>query len=139
MRLAMEKDLETVRQAALLLEAENRKLLAKNLELQTELLKLKGLGAEQLALRLAELELQLAARNKMLFGPSSEKRHKRSKDAPPDKPQTGHGPTEQPKLRLVDAPVELGDVATTCCPHCKGAVAEWVGQFEESEEIDVMP
>lgn len=36
MRLAMEKDLETVRQAALLLEAKNRKLVAKNLELQTE-------------------------------------------------------------------------------------------------------
>ena len=138
MRLAMEKDLETVRQAALLLEAENRKLVAKNLELQTELLKLKGLGVEQLALRLAELEQQLASRNKMLFGPSSEKRNKRSKDGQAQKPQKGHGPTEQPKLRAVEVPVELGDVATTCCPHCKGTVAEWVGQFEESEEIDII-
>ena len=85
----------------LLLEAQNRKLDAKNLELQTELLKLKGLGAEQLALRLAELEQQLATRNKMLFGPSSEKRNKRSKDGQPEKPQKGHGPTEQPKLRLI--------------------------------------
>src|SRR5688572_33323464 len=101
MRLAMEKDLETVRQAALLLEAENRKLVAKNLELQTELLKLKGLGAEQLALRLAELEQQLATRNKMLFGSSSEKRNKRSKDGATHKPQRGHGPTEQPKLRQI--------------------------------------
>jgi len=138
MRLAMEKDLETVRQAALLLEAENRKLVAKNLELQTELLKLKGLGVEQLALRLAELEQQLATRNKMLFGPSSERRNERSKDGQLEKPQKGHGPTEQPKLRAVEVPVELGDVATTCCPHCKGTVAEWVGQFEESEEIDII-
>jgi hypothetical protein len=110
MRLAMEKDLETVRQAALLLEAENRKLVAKNLELQTELLKLKGLGVEQLALRLAELEQQLAARNKMLFGSSSEKRNKRSKDGQPERPQKGHGPTEQPHLRLTEQLVQLGDV-----------------------------
>jgi hypothetical protein len=137
MRLAMEKDLETARQAALLLEAESRKLVAKNLELQTELLKLKGLGVEQLALHLTELEQQLAARNKMIFGSSSEKRNKRPKGSA-EKPQKGHGPTEQPKLRLIEDPVELGDVATTCCPHCKGTVAEWVGQFEESEEIDVI-
>ena len=138
MRLAMEKDLETVRQAALLLEAENRKLVAKNLELQTELLKLEGLGVEQLALRLAELEQQLATRNKMLFGPSSEKRHKRSKEGTAESSQKGHGPKEQPELRIVEQPVELGDVAQTCCPHCNGTVTEWVGQFEESEEIDVI-
>jgi transposase len=138
MRLAMEKDLETVRQAALLLEAENRKLVAKNLELQTELLKLKGLGVEQLALRLAELEQQLASRNKMLFGSSSEKRNKRSKEGQAESSQKGHGPKEQPELRIVEQPVELGDVSQTCCPHCNGTVSEWVGQFEESEEIDVI-
>src|SRR5262245_55173348 len=125
MRLAMEKDLETVRQVALLLEAENRKLVAKNLELQAKLLKLEGLGVEQLALRLADLEQQLATRNKMLFGPSSEKRNKRSKDSQTEKAQKGHGPTEQPNLRVIEEPVELGDVATTRCPHCKGAVTEW--------------
>ena len=62
MRLDMEKNLDTVRQAALLLEAENKKLVAKNLELQRELLKLKGLDAKQLELKLAELECIRGAR-----------------------------------------------------------------------------
>lgn len=138
MRLAMEKDLETVRQAALLLEAENKKLVAKNLELQSELLKLKGLDVEQLQLRLAALEQQLATRNKMLFGPSSEKRHAHSKRGQEAKPQTGHGPKPQAELRIVEQMVELGEAAATVCPHCNGSVAEWSGQFEESEEIDVI-
>ena len=138
MRLHMEKDLETVRQAALLLEAENKKLVAQNIELRSELLKLKGLNAQQLELRLAELEQQLAARNKMLFGPSSEKRNKHQKDLSSPKPQTGHGPKEQAELRLVEQVIELGDAAEVVCPHCSGAVTEWDGQFEESEEIDVI-
>ena len=138
MRLAMEKDLETVRQAALLLEAENKKLVAKNLELQSELLKLKGLDPKQLELRLAQLEQQLATRNKMLFGPSSEKRNKRSKQSGDDKPQSGHGRKEQPELRGIEYVVELGNAAETICPHCNRTVTEWTGQFEESEEIDVI-
>jgi len=138
MRLAMEKDLETVRQAALLLEAENKKLVAKNLELQSELLKLKGLDPKQLELRLAQLELQLATRNKMLFGPSSEKRNKRSKQSSDDKPQSGHGRNEQAALRGIEHVIELGNAAETVCPHCSGIVTEWAGQFEESEEVDVI-
>ena len=75
-RLVAEKDIETVRQAALLLDSENKKLVAKNVELTRELLKLKGLGPEQLALRIADLEQQLTARNKKIFGDSSERRPK---------------------------------------------------------------
>ena len=134
----MEKNLETVRQAALLLEAENKKLVAKNLELQRELLKLKGVGAKQLELKLAELERQLAARNKALFGKSSEKRNKRGKQGQQKPPQQGHGPNEQPNLRLFDEIVELEATADDVCPHCDQPVREWDGQFEESEEIDVI-
>jgi transposase len=138
MRLAVEKDLETVRKVALLLEAENHKLVAKNVELTRELLKLKGLGPEQLTLKLQELEQQLAARNKALFGKSSEKRGKRSGGAGNDTPQTGHGPKDQPALRGVDKTVELDPAAASTCPHCEKPVVEWPGQFEESEEIDVI-
>jgi transposase len=139
MRLDMEKNLETVRQAALLLEAENKKLVAKNFELQRELLKLKGLDDKQLELKLAELERQLAARNKMLFGASSEKRNKRAERGEEKKPQRGHGPKEQPELRQVDDEIiDLGEAAGVVCDHCSKPVVEWSGQFEESEEIDVI-
>ena len=138
MRLDVEKDLETVRQAALLLEAENKKLVAKNIELTRELLKLKGLGSEQLTLKLAELEQKLAQRNKALFGKSSERRGKRAKKDRDDEPQRGHGPKDQPNLRLLDHVGELGSAADAVCPHCEKPVAEWNGQFEESEEIDVI-
>jgi transposase len=139
MRLAVEKDLETVRKAALLLESENKKLAAKNVELTRELLKLKGLGSEQLTLKLEELQQQLDARNKALFGKSSEKRGKGSRGArDDDKPQTGHGPKDQPALRGIDQIVALGIVADTTCPHCEKPVVEWKDQFEETEEIDVI-
>ena len=137
LRLDVEKDLETVRQAALLLESENKKLVEKNLELTRELLKLKGLGAEQLELKIAELEQQLAVRNKMLFGKASEKRTKRSKSGRKE-PQPGHGPKPQLNLRQVEQVVELGAAADTTCPHCEKPVIEWVGQFEDSEEVHVI-
>ena len=137
MRLLVEKDLETVRQAALLLEAENKKLITKNLELQRELMKLKGMGAEQLQLKIAELEQQLQASNRRLFGTSSEKRNKSGKRQNKS-PQTGHGPNEQQSLREVDAVVELSNIEGTTCPHCQKPVVEWKGQFEDSEEVDVI-
>jgi len=137
LRLEVEKDLETIRQAALLLEAENKKLVTKNVELTRELLRLKGLGPEQLALKIAELEQQLAARNKALFGKSSEKRGKRPRNRE-KAPQAGHGPKDQPDLRGVEQIVELGVAAETVCPHCEKPVVEWEKQFEESEEIHVI-
>ena len=138
MRLEMEKDLETVRQAALLLQAENQKLVALNVELQKKLLKLEGHSSEQLALRIAQLEQQLSNRNKQLFGKSSEKRNRRDKAAGPKAPQQGHGPKQQPDLPVVEEVVPLGAVGDTRCPHCDKPVAEWEGQFEDSEEIDVI-
>jgi transposase len=134
----LEKDIETVRQAALLLEAENKKLVTKNVELTRELLKLKGLGTEQLALKLAELELQLAQRNQALFGKSSEKRNKRPQGEREGEPQRGHGPKAQPKLRFLDEVVELDPSEDVVCPHCEKPVVEWDSQFEESEEIHVV-
>jgi transposase len=145
-RLEVEDDLETVRSAALLLVAENKKLAQENLKLTRELLELKGGGPEQLMLKLGELEEKLAARNRALFGKSSEKRKRGgSKNNDGDtEPQSGHGPKEQPKLRQVeldvgfDATDEAKKTAETVCDHCQKPVAPWDGQFEESEEIDVI-
>lgn len=137
-RLDVEKDLETVRQAALLLEAENKKLVAKTVELTRELLKLKGVGEEQLTLRIAELEQRLAARNKALFGKSSEKRGKGQKGTGEKQPQSGHGPKDQPNLRVVEEQIAIVDASATVCEHCNQPVAEWKDQFEESEEVHVI-
>ena len=145
-QLDVEDDLETVRSAALLLQAENKKLIKKNLELTRELLALKGAEPEQLLLKLGELEEKLAARNQELFGKSSEKRGRRGdKDEESGgETQSGHGPKEQPKLRQVeldvgfDATDEGKKTGKTVCEHCQKPVAPWEGQFEESEEVDVI-
>ena len=89
-------DDEQVRTAAKLLERENERLIRQVLELKQKLNAMEGHSVDQMQL-LAELEHQLAMRNKMLFGRSSEKRGKKPADS--DKaPKTGHGPREQLEL-----------------------------------------
>ena len=139
-RLTTEKDIEQLRQAALLLESENKRLVAKVVELTKTLLVAQGKDKEELQLRLLQLEQQLSAQNKKLFGESSEKRPG-DKDASGEgekkKPQKGHGPTEQTKLPEVLTPHDL-DEADKICTLCGGGLEEWVGQFEDSEEIDLI-
>ena len=53
------------------------------------------------------------------------------------KEQTGHGPREQKQLELVEVSHEL-DAADAQCPKCGGGLDAWAGQFEESEEVDVV-
>jgi transposase len=128
-------DDEQVRQAAKLLERENERLVRQVLELKQKLSSVEGKSVEQMVL-LAELEQQLAVRNKMLFGRASEKR-KQEKAAAEPKPQTGHGPREQVELAQVEREHELDD-ADRVCTSCGGALSEMAGQFEESEEIDTL-
>jgi transposase len=145
-RLEVEDDIETVRSAALLLLAENKRLTQKTLDLTRELLALKGGSPEQLTLKLVELEEQLAARNRALFGKASEKRKRAGRNGTNNatEPQSGHGPKEQPELRQMDLEVSFDATSEgkktgeTVCEHCNKSVAMWDGQFEESEEIDVI-
>ena len=136
MRLEQVSDVNLLRQAATLLEHENKRLVAKLAELQQELLALKGGSPEQLRFQLEQLQAALALRTKKIFGDSSEKRPS-EKPARDKAAQTGHGPTEQPELRIVEETHEL-DEADKCCKACGGALEEWNGQFEESEEVDVI-
>lgn len=138
MELSREQDIERLRTAALMLEAENRRLMQKVSELMRELATAKGEEAASLQLKLAELERQLELRNKALFGTSSEKRPASS--APPakeKKPQTGHGPKEQRALPTLEH-VHVLDEADKKCTSCGGELFAWAGQFEESEEVDVL-
>ena len=79
MQLEDEVDIEVLRRAALVLESENKKLSAWIGKLKKELHELKGGDPEQLKLQIADLERQLATRNKMIFGDSTEKRGSRGK------------------------------------------------------------
>jgi transposase len=140
MRLADEKDIDIVRKAATLLERENQRLVQKVLDLTRELSRLKGEDARGMQLRIAELEQQLATRNKMLFGSSSEKRGNAVDTTSGDEPKaklSGHGPREQTELPIAERTHTL-DEADQTCPSCGGALEAWPGQFEESEEIDVL-
>jgi transposase len=137
-RLEQETDVELLREAVRLLEHENRKLSQQVLELTRQLAAAKGEDEQQqLRLRLAELERQLAGRNKLLFGDSSERRSRRKRKGKGKKKQTGHGPRPQPELPIVEQLYDL-DEADRQCPACGGLLEPWEGQFEESEEVDVL-
>lgn len=130
-------DDEQLRTAAKLLERENERLIRQVLELKQQLRTMSGQSSEQFAL-LRELEQQLANRNKLLFGRSSEKRKtEKKKGAESETSKTGHGPRDQTSLPHVEREHAL-DEADKVCTSCGGALAEMAGQFEESDEVDVI-
>ncbi len=145
-RLAQEKDPKVLHQAIELLQNHNRALTEKIKELLAELALAKGDSTFQ-QMRLAALERQLAKLTKQVFGPSSEQRTTDAEPAGPDaqgddkgkgKKKTGHGPKEQPKLPVVEVVHGLDDVDQVC-PNCGGGLHEMEDQYEESDEIDVLP
>lgn len=141
-QLDKEDDIEILRQTALMLARENQKLVEKILALTRELNALKGKAPTALRQQIERLKQQLAERNRRIFGDSSERRShpetppqgRADKPAPPQK---GHGPHKQPQLPVVEQTHVLDD-ADRACPACGGTLEEWQGQFEESEEIDVI-
>lgn len=132
--LATERNIEVLRQTALLLERENTRLHARLAAL------LETSGADRVAIQ-QELDLlrtQLAQRTKALFGPSSERRpgpEPPAADTPPR--ASGHGRTAQPRLPIVEVPCELPEGARGC-PVCGGTLEPMAGQCEEAEEITVV-
>ena len=141
-RLDQEKDPNVLHQAIELLQHHNRALAAKIAELLRELAEAKGDSGFQ-QVRIAGLEKQLAKLTKQVFGPSTEQRPAgatedgQSEDEKKKK-KSGHGPTKQPKLLVVDVDHTLDDADKTC-PSCGGGLQEMKDQFEEAGEIDVLP
>ena len=136
MRLDREQDIEVLRQAARILEKENQRLAAENVSLQRRLLSLEGKSPEELQGKIAALEERLAALQHHVFAPSSEKRGATTQ--PKERaPQTGHGPREQAELPIAEV-VHVLDEADQACPKCGKPLSVFAGQFEESEEIDVL-
>jgi transposase len=137
--LATESRPDILRQTAQLLAAENERLHRRLVDLTRELALAKGQTATQLELEIARLQEQLAARNRQLFGTTSEKRARPPEHPPPlaSDPQRGHGPRAQRALPSVERVHEL-DEPDRICPKCGGDLRPWEGQFEESEEVDVV-
>ncbi len=92
--------------------------------------------AEQLALRLVQVERQRAAALKLAFGQTSERRPSERKQTKERAPQSGHGPKAQPELPIQPVHHTLTDVDMLRCPLCSTALTEWKGQFEAADEID---
>lgn len=127
--IEQETRIDRLREMALLLARENQRL---RIALQEK----HGTDPGNLELELQYLQEQLAARMRALYGPSSEKRSTPELSRPA-KPKKGHGPRAQPALPVVEQVHEL-DVTDRVCTECGDALEEWSGQFEESEEIDVV-
>ncbi len=134
--LEHEQDTEILRQAARLLEAENRRLVQRVMELTTALLQAQGKDRVALQLEIESLQAELQKKNRMLFGKSSERRSGDDETEPKPVSKRGHGPREQKELRLVVESHDLDDADRTCTA-CGGSLKE-MGQAEESEEIDVI-
>ncbi len=115
---------------ALLLAQENRRL-------RIALAEKHGTDPGNLALELQYIQEQLGARNRALFGASSEKRSVTEESPSARPPAKGHGPREQPELPVVEQVHDL-DAADQACAECGEPLEEWTGQYEESEEVDVV-
>lgn len=140
LRIEQIEDIETLRQAALLLDRENQRLHDKVKSLLAEIVRLRGQDTSKLQLELEFLQELLAQRNRALFGESSERRAApESTEAPTPEPapRRGHGPKAQPKLPVCDQIHEL-DEPDRACPQCGGALTEIPGQTEDSEEVSVV-
>lgn len=133
------EDIETLRRAAKILEAEVQELVKTVTKLKRRVFELEHGKPEQLQLQkiIDDLEDQLARRNKLLFGDSSEKRGANKAKKTGEKKQTGHGRREQPELEVIEQ-VHVQDVEDETCDLCGGHLAASKGFFEESEEIDVI-
>ncbi len=137
MQLEQLTDRESLLQAAKLLEAENLVMVRMIAKLKKRLAALAGTEAKQLQLQIEDLESELARARRKLFGESSERRkNSDEKDSDPPKKRSGHGRRDQPNIDRDEKVHVSTDVAA--CTTCGGDLVEWSGQFEESEEVDVI-
>lgn len=128
-------DVETLRELLRVQLRESERLKA---ELKQAYEQLRGKDekkAEQLALKLAEVERQHANALKALFGQSSEQRPKERSKPKERKKQKGHGRKEQLSIPVQDVR-HFYDSLPLSCSLCRSDLVEWKDQYEESEEID---
>jgi transposase len=140
MNLAILKDIEQLRQVALLQEREIVVLHRRIAQLKAENARLQGHTEADLQAELEILKERMQAQRRTLFGQSSERSHgsqEKSTSRERRRPRRGHGPRPQPELPTVEKVVELPE-AERVCDLCGGRLEVWEGQGEASEEIDVI-
>jgi len=131
-------DPQQLRAIATALDKANAGLARELLATKLELARLRGEELVTLELELRFRTEQLAARERVLFAPSSERRRKDEGDRPCEpRRERGHGPTAQPSLPMTER-VHTLDEPDQSCTACGGRLEAWPGQFEESEEVDVV-
>ena len=132
MDLRGEKDIEQLRRIALAQQIQIEQLIKTLARKCEELAQLKG-GGEELQQTLALIETLTEKAQKAADAASG----KGTNDAKTRKARTQFGPTEQPKLPIVEQLFELDDADRTC-PSCGGTLAPMADQFETSEMVDVV-
>ena len=138
LRIEQVRDIDTLRQMAMLLEQENERLVKRVRELTEALSRAKGEDSAHAQQELAFLQELLAKRTRALFGDSSEKRSQATSVVKAARSeQRGHGPRRQPELPLVEQVHEL-DEDQRRCKRCGGRLQEIPGQTEEAEEVSVV-
>lgn len=135
-------DIEVLRTVAKLQDAELQRLHAKVTTLTRALATAKGAKADELQGLLASLDRELREARERAFKSGSERRPREHAEEPEGAAEPavrpGHGPRPQPRLPLRELPVHVLDEADKVCNSCGGGVEPWEGQFEESEEVDVV-
>lgn len=132
-RINREHDLETLRQIALLVNDENRRLVDENVRLRVELARARGIpDTEQLRLSILR---ELEKKREHIFRIDERRERKPSNGATKKSP--GHGPREQPQLPVIDKVIELAENERRCSV-CDGELGEMSDQFEESEVVTVV-
>ncbi len=139
MRIEDIEDASVLKAVAIHLNRENSRLNVQIMALESRLFLLEGVDPDKAQLRIAHLEELLRKREQALFGASTEQRSSPAGPGAPDakKDRKGHGPTEQLGLRIEEK-VHVLPVEDRTCGACGGQLSEWVGEFEESEEITII-
>ena len=129
-----ERNLEVLRQVCGAYEKANGQLLDKIRELTQKLADLEGLDAAQIGLDLPDVhfEAHTSDQPEATAAPGETS----SEAEAPKAPRSGHGPTPQPNLPR--QPFHHTYDRLPDCSACGGTMSVWEGQYEESEEIDVI-
>lgn len=129
--LEREQDIEELRRIALAQHAQ--------LQLLTELVdkQRRELGRARASSSSFQLTLKLLEEMKAKAKQTEDALKKADAKKSASKPRSSEGPTDQPRLPIVERVFTL-DAPDRSCPSCGGELREMTGQFDESEMIDVV-
>jgi transposase len=137
-RVSDEPNVDVLRQKARILESENERLTDRITELLRENLSLKGMALETIDLNLPGLLAQVAGKPAPTTTQKSERRQTKRGDGGDKKPRKGHGPTEQPALKI-DPQTFMLDEADKICDVCGKHCERWEGKDDVVDMVDRIP